>query len=426
MKVAIPFGDSVLYTEIPGRRVKATLVSKFHELKSDLPQAEIVKQALASPIGTAGLAELAKGKKKVLVITADHTRPVPSRITLPPILAALRRGQPDADITILIATGCHRAMTEAEMRERFGDAVYDRERFVVHDGADEGALVKIGTLPSGGECIINRLVVESDLVVSEGFIEPHFFAGYSGGRKAVLPGSASRATVLANHCAEFIASPKARTGILDGNPIHADMIYAAREANMAFILNVVLDGDKKIVAAFAGDTDAAHRAGCDFVGRHVLVKAAPADIVVTSNNGYPLDQNVYQAVKSMTAAEASCRKGGVIICACECRDGHGGQDFADTFKEIPTARGVMDQILSRSRAETEPDQWQIQIFCRVLMHATVIMITGPGAPREMIEKLNMKWAATLDEAMRMAEEIVGKPDAEVTIIPDGIGVIVEE
>ncbi len=425
MIIPIPFGKTHLDLNLEDSRLRGILVSKLHELKSTRPERDIVKDAMRSPVGTPTLAELARGKKRFVVVTADHTRPVPSRITLPLILEEIRQGAPDAEILILIATGCHRPMTEAEMRDRFGNDVFERERFLVHDASDNSSLVSIGTLPSGGDCIVNKAVLDCDLLLSEGFIEPHFFAGFSGGRKAVLPGSASRASVLANHCAEFIASDRARTGILDGNPIHRDMIYAGRTAKLAYIVNVVLDADKKVVAAFAGDMDAAHRAGCAFLEKYALVKAIPADLVVTSNGGYPLDQNLYQAVKSMTGAEATCRKGGVIIVASECSDGHGGADFARTFEKIKTAEGVMAEILKRGRNQTEPDQWQIQIFCRVLMHASVIMVTGKGAPREMVEKLNMKWAPTLAEAMRMAEGILGNPRAEVTVVPDGIGVIVE-
>lgn len=424
MIIPIPFGTSSLPLRVDDKRLRGILESRFHSVKPEGSEVEIVLRSMRSPLGSPALAELAKGKKRVAVITSDHTRPVPSRITLPPILAEVRRGAPDARITVVVATGCHRPMSEGEMRERFGSEVYERETFLVHDSTDESRLRAIGTLSSGGECIINTEVLDADLVVSEGFIEPHFFAGYSGGRKAVLPGSASYATVLANHCAEFIASGRARAGILDGNPIHRDMIYAAKEAGLAYIVNVVLDADKKIVAAFSGDPDIAHRAGCDFVAEYVSVEAVPADIVVTSNGGYPLDQNVYQAVKSMTAAEACCRPGGVIIVASECADGHGGEAFARTFGTIPGAEALMRDIVKRGRNETQPDQWQIQIFCRVLMHATVIMVTGPGAPREMIEKLNMRWAADLGEAMRMAEGILGSADADVTVIPDGVGVIV--
>ncbi|MCD8138860.1 MAG: nickel-dependent lactate racemase [Planctomycetaceae bacterium] len=426
MKLSIPFDSGFLELDLPDRRIAGVVRSRLSELRSAHSQEEVVAAALAVPIGSPPLADLAAGKRRVCVITSDHTRPVPSRLTLPPLLAEIRRGSPDADITIVIATGCHRAMTEAEMRERFGDDVYEGERFLVHDCGDESAFVSIGTLPSGGDCLINRVIVDTDLLVAEGFIEPHFFAGYSGGRKAVLPGCANRATVLANHCAEFIDSPLARTGILDGNPIHADMLYAARAANLAFILNVVLDSEKKVVAAFAGDMERAHRAGCDFFASYGEAAAVKARMVVTSNGGYPLDQNLYQAVKSMTAAEACAVDGGVIIVASACRDGHGGEEFSQAFSRIPTAEALLREFLARGRHETEPDQWQTQILCRILCRHHVVMVTGPGAPPEMIRAMNMHWAPTLADAVREGQRLLGDAEAEVTVIPDGVGVIIRE
>lgn len=426
MKISIPYGRSFQELEIPETRLRGILESRFGTLGEPPSERALVENALADPIGSPTLSELAAGRKRVAVITSDHTRPVPSRLTMPLILREIRSASPDADITIIVATGCHRAMTEDEMRDRFGEELYERERFLVHDATAEDCFVKIGQLPSGGDCIVNKAVLDTDLLVAEGFIEPHFFAGFSGGRKAVMPGCANRVSVLANHCAEFIASDRSRTGILDGNPIHADMVYAARTASLAFIVNVVLDAEKKVVAAFCGDMDAAHRAGCDFLRQYCEVPAVPADIVVTSNGGYPLDQNIYQAVKGMTAAEASCRPGGVIIMVAECEDGHGGEEFARMFAVHPTPEALMREILSRGRDRTEPDQWQAQIFCRVLMNCRVIMVTGPRAPRAMIESLNMEWAPSAAAALRRAEEMLGDPDATVTAIPDGVGVIVME
>ena len=206
-------------------------------------------------------------------------------------------------------------------------------RIVVHDCRDESANVCIGNLPSGAPCVIDRLAAEADLLIAEGFIEPHFFAGFSGGRKSVLPGICDKVTVLGNHCSKFIDSPFARTGILDNNPLHCDMLEAARLAKLAYIVNVVIDESKKTVAAFAGNYVTAHRTGCDFLLGYCRVKARIADIVITSNGGAPLDQNLYQCVKGMTAAEASCREGGTIIMCAECADGHGGEGFYRALRD---------------------------------------------------------------------------------------------
>ena len=228
-EVKFPYGKEMLSLDIADDRLKAVLVSNLHHYKAEKGQVELVKEALEHPVGTPKLSEMAKGKKNIVLIASDHTRPVPSKAIVPAMLEEIRKGNPDADITILIATGCHRETSKEELVNKFGEEIVANEKIVVHD-CDNSPLVNIGTLPSGGECIINQLAYDADLLVAEGFIEPHFFAGFSGARKSVLPGIASRVTVMANHCSEFIADPKARTGILEGNPIHKDMVWAARQA----------------------------------------------------------------------------------------------------------------------------------------------------------------------------------------------------
>ena len=225
MEISIPYGRTRLTAEIADDRLQAVLCSHLESYVPPMGETELVEAALASPIGSEPLEKLAIGRENIVLIASDHTRPVPSKVLVPPMLAAIRRGNPDAKITILIATGCHRGTTKSELIEKFGREIAEREKIVIHDCADEDAMVTIGTLPSGGVLRINRLAAEADLLVSEGFIEPHFFAGFSGGRKSVLPGIAARETMYWNHNAEFIASPFARTGILEGNPIHRDMIY---------------------------------------------------------------------------------------------------------------------------------------------------------------------------------------------------------
>jgi nickel-dependent lactate racemase len=317
----------------------------------------------------------------------------------------------------------HRNMTRDEITARFGQEISSNEKIVVHDCHDNANLVSLETLPSGAELIINRLAVECDLLIAEGFIEPHFFAGFSGGGKAILPGIAGYMTVLANHCAEFIGHDLSRTGVLNGNPIQRDIVFAAMAANLAFILNVVMDTDKKIIAAFAGDSEIAHQEGCSFLSNLARVKPIPADIVITGNGGYPLDQNIYQTVKGMTSAEASVLPGGVIIVAAECCDGHGGDTFYNTFINMRSAEEEMKEITSRGRNETLPDQWESQVLLRILLKHKVIMVASV-AP-EIIEHFGMISAPSLDSALTTAEELLGKKDASVTVIPDGVSVIVE-
>lgn len=383
-----------------------------------------MERALDNAIGSPSLEELAKDKKNVVIISSDHTRPVPSHVTMPILLRRLREANPDIDITILIATGFHRATTHEELVQKYGEKIVNEEKIVVHDSQDDAAMADLGKLPSGGALKINKLAVEADLLIAEGFIESHFFAGFSGGRKSVLPGIASATTVMANHCSEFIASPYARTGILKNNPIHKDMLYAAQQAGLAFILNVVINAEKKVIAAFAGDSEKAHLTGCEYVLKMAEVKAQPADIVVTTNGGYPLDQNIYQSVKGMTAAEANCKEDGVIIMVSACNDGHGGQSFYENLRDVESPRALLDRIAKVPRNETIPDQWEMQILARILDKFTVIMVTDMCSP-EMIKEMHMEHAYTFEEALQRAFELKGK-DAGVVVIPDGVSVIVRQ
>ena len=423
---SVPFGKEKVTFSLPEEDVAGVLVSHAHEYTAKASEEELVAEALAHPIGSPRLSELAKGKKTCTIISSDHTRPVPSHVIMPQLLAELRKGSPDIDITILIATGMHRPTTHDELVAKYGAEIADHEHFVIHNSRKDEDMVSIGTLPSGGECRVNRYAVETDLLGAEGFIEPHFFAGMSGGRKSVLPGIASKVTVLANHCSEFINSPHARTGILEGNPIHRDMLYAAKAAKLAFICNVVIDADKKVIAAFAGDREQAHYAGCEFEMKLAGVKPVPADIVVTTNGGYPLDQNIYQSVKGMTAAEATCKDGGVIIDVSACTDGHGGEDFYQTLKNAANLQQAMDEILARKRNETVFDQWESQILLRMLLKYTIIMVTK--APRQMIEDMHIRYAKDINEAFAMARDVLktkGIDHPNVTVIPDGVSVIVK-
>ena len=424
MEIKFPYGKEHLSYDFSGEKLLGTLTSSIHGYTAKADGLTLVREAMANPYGSAKLSELARGKNKVVLIASDHTRPVPSRVIVPPMLAEIREGNPDADITILIATGCHRYTTREELVAKFGEEIVDNEKIVVHVSTDEDSLVTIGTLPSGGTLRINKLAAEADLLVSEGFIEPHFFAGFSGGRKSVLPGICSRETVMANHCSEFIGSPYARTGVLEGNPIHKDMLYAARAAKLAYIVNVVIDEKKQAIYAVAGDVEAAHKAGCEFLSGLCRVKPLYADIAISTNGGYPLDQNVYQSFKGMTAAEATVREGGVIIMLSSCTDGHGGEDLYRELADEPDDKKAADKILARGRNQTVPDQWQAQILLRILSRARVIFVSE--APDEMIRNMHMIPAHSIGEALEMAKKMLGNSEPTITAVPDGISVMVVE
>ncbi|MDA3923644.1 MAG: nickel-dependent lactate racemase [Kiritimatiellae bacterium] len=422
--VDIPYARTHLQAEIPDENLMGVFSGGVQRAEDEPSQSERVKLAMEAPTGSPPLEELVKNKHNMVVITSDHTRPVPSRTIMPLILEEARQGNPEIEITILVATGFHRATTRAELVDKLGLEIVENENIVVHDSRNASELVRLDDLPSGGELWLNRLAVETDLLIAEGFIEPHFFAGFSGGRKSVLPGVAGASTVLANHCAEFISSPQACTGSLENNPIHRDMIFAAEQVNLAYIVNVVIDADKRVVKAFAGHFEAAHLAGCRFLGELVGIEVPAADIVITSNGGYPLDQNIYQAVKGMTAAEAAVKKGGVIIMVAACNDGHGGLSFYTHMAVADSPAAVLEKVAGIPRNQTLPDQWEFQILARILNRNTVIMVTDQ-CDAQMIKQMHMQHAVNLDEALGMAFELQGQ-SATVTVIPDGVSVIVKK
>lgn len=423
MQINLPYGKEKQLLDVDDAVLNGLLVSQIENYHPGKSQTELVSEAIQTPFGSEKLSQLAMGKQKIVIIASDHTRPVPSKIIMPLMLTEIRQGNPEAEITILIATGFHRLTTREELVGKFGETIVDTEKIVVHDSGDDSSLVKIGTLPSGGELIINRLAAEADLLVSEGFIEPHFFAGFSGGRKSVLPGIASRVSVLANHCGEFIAHPKARTGVIDGNPLHIDMLYAARTAKLAFVVNVVINSEKEVIHAVAGDCDAAHINGREFLEKLCKVQATPSDIVITTNGGYPLDQNIYQAVKGMTAAEAAVKPGGVIIMLAKSNDGHGGAAFYNTFRDEKNLEKMLAGFVNTPRDETIPDQWEAQILARILLKAKVIYISA--SPDEMIKEFQMAPAKDVNEALALARDYLENEAATITVIPDGVAVIVE-
>jgi lactate racemase len=422
MNMLLPYDKKQISIEIDDRNFAGALVSRVEAYNPGLSQKELVEASLDNTIGSPKLEELVKGKKNIVIISSDHTRPVPSKIITPILLRRIRSAQPDANIKILVATGFHRPSTRQELIDKYGREIVDHEQIVMHVSTDEASMIKIGTLPSGGECIVNRVAVEADLLLAQGFIESHFFAGFSGGRKSVLPGISSYKTIMANHCSEFIASPKARAGNLEDNPIHRDMLYAAKTAGLKFIVNVVLNGKKEVIGSFAGDLEAAHAKGTHFLSSLARVDRINCDIAVVTNGGYPLDQNIYQAVKGMSSAEATNKQGGVIIMIAGLADGHGGVGFYNNLAQSKSPQDFLDRVAHTNRSHTVPDQWEAQILARILSHHHVIMVSDLVNPK-IVTNMHMDLAKTFDEALGRAFNIQGK-DAKVTIIPDGLAVIV--
>ena len=416
----IPYGVGFLDY---GGNYDSVLQSRVDEMHGTDSAEEIVAEAMANPIGSDTLRMIAIGKQRCTIIISDHTRPVPSKVILPKMIEELKTANPQMDITFLVATGLHRATSTEELRAKLGDEIVDNYKIEIHDAFDPAKNVELGVLPSGAKMIVDRLAVETDLLIAEGFIEPHFFAGYSGGRKSVLPGVAGKETVLGNHCGKFIAAPQARTGVLDDNPIHMDMVAGARMARLAYIVNVVLDGEKNVVAAFAGNFEKAHEAGVNFIRKYCEVPASPADIVITSNNGAPLDQNIYQCVKGLTAAEATTKDGGVIIMCAELKDGTGSDEFYKTMCDCRDFSALFEKFSNTPMTETIPAQWESQIMARIMANYKIIFVSRPEM-KDALLKMHVGYAENLDDAIAQARALRGE-NASITVVPNGVSVVVK-
>lgn len=407
-----PYGKSFL--ELDTTAYGDVQLIEPKDIQAEEEERAIVRRALEHPIGSKSLKELTKDVKKILIITNDNTRPMPSKITLPEIIDSFYYDKRYYDITILIATGLHRKMTEEEKRMQYGDEICDTYPVINHVAIDEEQLVSLGVMSTGNELWVNRLVAESDLVISEGFIEAHFFAGFSGGRKSILPGISGAKTIMGNHKPENIASPEATGANLCGNPIHLECTEAAKKAKLAFILNVALNQDKKIIEAFAGDPVEAHKVGCEFVKKTMSVEVKSTDIVITTNNGYPLDRNLYQVVKGIDTASKVVKEGGVIIVAAQCMDGVGHKKFEDLILSCSSTEELYEKM---SVAPSMIDKWQVQVLAKAMKKQTVILVSE-GISKELTERMFFVYAKSLEEAMEKALELKGK-DATISIMPEG-------
>ena len=336
---------------------------------------------------------------------------------IPAVLEELEGVAALEDVVLLVATGTHRANTDAELRAMLGDEIVDRVRVVNHDSRDRDSLVFLGERGNAVPVWVNRRWVDADVRIATGFVEPHFFAGFSGGPKMVTPGLAGLETTLVLHDAARIGDPRATWGVTHGNPVHDDIRACAAAAPAHFSFDVILNREQRIITAFAGEMTAMHERACAAARRHAMASvAAPFDVVVTSNSGFPLDQNLYQAVKGMAAAAKVVKPGGTIVCAAECRDGfpgHGG------FRELLSSRSSPAELIDAITTSPKviPDQWQVQIQANIQSHATVVMYTGYLSAAELREAHLAKTediTATVGEALDRAG-----PQATVCVLPEG-------
>lgn len=407
-----PFGKSFIELEIPRKNLVSIVVSR--DITSDIEEEE-VKRAIDSPIGRNLEKSIERGSK-VVIIVSDISRPSPSRIIVSLLLETLGEGGiRTEDVEIVVANGLHRPSSQVELEELLGRNVLEKVTVINHSAYDNGKLKKIGKTSFGTDIIINKRVAEADFIIGTGVIEPHLFAGYSGGRKSILPGVAGYKSIMQNHSFKMINHKKARYGVLQGNPIHEDMIEAAKMTKRHSILNVVFNRQRKIAKAFSGDWMEAHEVGVRFLESMIKIPVLKkTDIVVTTNGGYPMDRNLYQAVKGIATGELVVKRGGIIIIFAECIDGieH------ESFYKLAEGTKKADDLLKRIR-ENEPiaDQWEAQILARILKKAEVVVVTK-GVKDSLIEDMLMTPASTPEEALSYALKKAGKRP-KITAIPEG-------
>ena len=381
MEIKLAYGRRGLPIMLPQNVdvIKPRFVAGLQDEKNAL------QGALRNPIESPALAELVKPGNSVVIVHTDITRATPNDRILPVIIEELGlAGVRTEDITLLNGLGTHRPQTDAELRALLGDEIVENYSCLQHDCHDDENLVSLGQTQVGHPLRINKHYLEADVRILTGFIEPHFFAGFSGGPKAILPSLAGTESVFTNHSVRMIANANATWGITKGNPIWEEMREVALRTEPTFLLNVALNTDRQITGIFAGDMLAAHAQGCEFVKENAMVEVAqPYDVVITTNSGYPLDQNLYQSVKGMSAASQIVREGGAIIVAAACEDGlpdHGL--YASLLTEAGSPQGILE-LVSKPGFSAQ-DQWQVQIQAQIQLRAEVFVYSD-GLTDEQIK-----------------------------------------
>ena len=413
MKVALAYGRDGLTVELPDSNV--TVVEP--QYVPGLPdEAAALRNALHAPIESPPLGDLLVRDDSVAIVFCDITRPMPNDRVLPVLLEEIERVVPRDRITLINGTGTHRGNTKPELRRMLGDRIVDGYRIVTHDARDEGSLVRVGTSRFGSDVWLDCAYVDASARILTGFIEPHFFAGFSGGPKMVMPAVAGLQTVMRNHGARMIGDPNATWGVTEGNPIWEEIRQAALMAPPTFSLNVTINKQHEITGVFAGDLLASHRQGTAWV-KQTAMRAVPApfDVVLTTNSGYPLDLNVYQTIKGVSAAARVVKDGGAIVAAAECWDGipdHG------EYKAMLAAARSPEEILAQVNQPgfQRPDQWQaqtqalIQRRCRVYLHSSL--------PDEVVERTMLLPCGDIEARIEALLREYG-PNATLCVLPQG-------
>ena len=420
-RIEILYGKGTTPVDVPVENlVKVLRVKPWPGLAE--PEAA-VERALQEPIGTPPLRDIAKGKKNAVVVISDVTRPVPNSIILPPILKALENsGIPRNAILILIGTGMHRPNEGQELVGLVGEKIAGAYRIENHRGTELSDHVDLGVSDEGVPLLVDRKYYEADLKITTGLIEPHLMAGYSGGRKSVVPGVCSLETMKVLHGFKMIQHELASVGRLDDNPFHLTALRHAREIGVDFIVNVTVNGKREMTGVFAGDLDQAHRAGVRELDRYVVDEVdEPVDVVVTGSGGAPLDQTFYQCVKGMVAGKDVLKKGGTIVFASHLAGGLGSASFRELVEELTTPEAMLESLKGPDYRKL--DQWMLQDLCNVLLHAGEVMVYSEHMAPDLLRKALVHPIPSLNEGLHRALENHGRESARVAVMPQGPYVI---
>ena len=413
MRVRLAYGRSGLDVELPEDRV-VVIEPRFTPGVIDEPAH--IRAALRQPIGAQPLRDLVGSEDDVAIVFSDLTRPMPNDRVLPVLLDELSH-VPSESIVLINALGTHRPNTDAELRGMLGSAIVDRYRIVQHDCLDEDNLVHMGVTRFDHEIWVSKTYLDAKVKILTGFIEPHFLAGFSGGPKAVLPGVAGESTIMGNHSGPMIGNPATTWGVTVGNPLWEEMLEVAEATQPTFILNVTLNRDRAITGVFAGDLVEAHRCGAEHARAHAMIAVPQAfDIVITSNSGYPLDLNLYQAAKGMSAAAQIVKPGGAIIVAAECWDGipdHG--EFKNLLHMTNSPRALLE-IISEPDFSVR-DQWEAQIQALIQLKAEV-HLKSSYLTEDEVQKALLTPCTSIEETVARLLERYG-PQASICVLPEG-------
>ncbi len=413
MNVELAYGRGRLTVDFPAER---TTVLEPAYVRGLPDEAAAIRRALRAPLGSPPLASLVKPDQSVAVSVCDITRPMPSRTLLPVLLGELAH-LPDERIVILIATGTHRPNDRGELVEMLGEEVVDRYRIVNHSAFDEADLTYLGEVEPRVPVWLNRHWVDADFRITTGFVEPHFFAGFSGGPKLVAPGLAGFKTTMRLHDAEMIASPNARWGVTEGNPIHDAIRRIAAHVGVHFSVDVAINRDRQITSVSAGEIFEVHRTMAERVKRSAMQGFdAPFEVVVTTNSGYPLDQNLYQTVKGLSAAAQVVKPGGAIVCAAECADGlpaHG--EYGDILGARETPEALLDMICAPGH--NRHDQWEVQVQAQIQQRAAVYLKSGGLSP-DAVRAAHLTPIDDVGSTTRQQLDRFG-PAARLCVLPEG-------